>query len=1013
MEFAFLTSQNAMYPSCRALMDTYSSKEEAVWVSCCSHFCERRNSQTAFFLLNGRHLGSGARLPARQAVTLRLGYLMRCLNPLSPKLIRDEFLHHRLKSPWFSACLRSLCNLPQPKTGLSLCDRLSTCIEALSAPAVELPATFSHPLPDSLHAVLVTDGSAVIDEQSSAGPAGWGYILFHRGITHSACGPLGMSTSDNAESTALLHGLLHCQRLRAPFIHVRTDNMACKELLDGTSFPESPGCLRLYLALVTIDAKIFPYKVFSHSAPPHRDILNDLADELAARGRSGITSCVATVTTPEHLAFLQRPIPRYNPGRDDEAHRAPPVIETSHTNALSSFQRAVQSSARAWQMSQHLDTARCNIRWINFPGCPPAIIKASIMNQHFLYHLRYDQDSHFARHPSLYGLRTPCPLCNSEDNSGAHRIFDCRTSSSVISTQDVMSLVSYRRALCAYRSRYTSLLPLGDDGSEYPRSDQDYLFWLCSPHMLIADLEAIRALSYNEMQSLATASCGVHSLYVKYSVMTSSSSNSNSALVPIPRVSTFAPHVRSPTPSDVSLMCSRLSQCRLYDEVVDWYKWHGYAYSSTNALLHRVKYEGWLPMSLLDLYMKLEVLLSACLCAYPAAGRSIVLQHCKPGVVSPCISLKVYNLLRAGNPLSVPVSDRSVVYERPFRTHLDVPDFFYSLPFHYYTTSALVEAWFAAPSATDRRQLIDWPPFADAAGTINCPIWKLYDFELIPKALYTRPGTRSGNKKDPRASLHPRIDMIYRLLKRAVLSGHVRITWRTRFKLLVDEAESKSESTACVLRRQLLLSLIFGDVRDVPAYKPRDAPFGYAYDFTSTVQEVLCIPICYQNIRVSHIPGFSLPVRGPPPHAPRFSFYLGVKSQTDAYKSAFLRATPPPDREPQARHTAMTQAATAAATTSDAALAVHRSNAATAAPIEPDIDIATSAAIDAMTYSATIWARELIDGTRDPFGPDCHTFPALDKPAPSQNAAELPARSATCFSDDEAEAEQQSSSDED
>ena len=105
--------------------------------------------------------------------------------------------------------------------------------------------------------------------------------------------------------------------------------------------------------------------------------------------------------------------------------------------------------------------------------------------------------------------------------------------------------------------------------------------------MLIVDLEFIRALTYNEMQSLATASSGLHSLYVKYSVMASPYSNSNSALVPGPRASTFAPHVRSPTPSDVSLMCSSLSQCRLYDEVVDWYKWHGYAYSRTNALLHR------------------------------------------------------------------------------------------------------------------------------------------------------------------------------------------------------------------------------------------------------------------------------------------------------------------------------------------------------------------------------------------------------------------------------------------
>jgi hypothetical protein len=80
---------------------------------------------------------------------------------------------------------------------------------------------------------------------------------------------------------AIFHGIRHCHRLNAPFIHVRTDNLACKEFLDGTVFPDNLGCLRLYLALPSISSQIFSYKVYSHSAPPLRDILNDAADELA------------------------------------------------------------------------------------------------------------------------------------------------------------------------------------------------------------------------------------------------------------------------------------------------------------------------------------------------------------------------------------------------------------------------------------------------------------------------------------------------------------------------------------------------------------------------------------------------------------------------------------------------------------------------------------------------------------------------------------------------------------
>ena len=925
----------------------------------------------------------GLLLPSLRVVYLRLRYLLRCLDPASPQLICDEFIAYRKRSPWFAACLRSLCGLPQPKSGPSLSDRLEACIDTLALPAVELPDTFSHPPPDDLPAVLVTDGSVVIAENSCAGPAGWGYLLFYNSLVYRACGPLGLSTSDNAEAMAIFHGILHCQRLNAPFIHVRTDNLACKEFLDGLVFPENLGCLRLYLALASVHSQIFSYKVYSHSAPPHRDILNDAADELASLGRAGVTLNSVSDILVEHLNFLRLPIPRYNPGKEGEAPPVRPTSETSHSDSLRSFRLAVSSSIHASQVSQHLGTVRCNFRWINFPGSPPAIVKAALMKQQHLYHLRYDLHLHFSRHTALHRLRTPCPLCGSQDNSNVHRVFDCHTSSPIVSTQDVISFTKHRRDICSYRACYVSLLPLDDIGAEYPRSDVDYLFWLSCPRMLISDSpNSVRALTDPEMQSLADASDGLHALYTKYSVMSSPPSRPS-----LPTAPSRAPNARSPTDADVALMCSRLNQCRLYDEFISWYQWHGYAYSSTNLILHRHSYQGHLPMTLLRMYMKLEVLLSASLCAFPSAKRFVALSNSKTTEIR--LTSKIFNLLREGNPMNVPVTDYAYVAERPVSKHIDAPAFFYDLPFHYFhlDSSVLVEAWFAAPTVAERRNLIEWPNYADAAGTIRCPIWKLFDFEAIPKALYTRPG--SGNTKGSRFPLHPQFEMLYNLLKNAINRGNIRVTWRPRFQILLDGAVPKTQKSQ-ILRRQLILSLILGDVHDFPGYAPRDAVC--AYNFTSTVQDVLCIPICHQNIRVAHIPGLSLPVRGQIPHTPRRSFYLGVQSQIADYRMAFRLAASPPDLEPSARHTAMADAATAAANTSEAA---------TAAADAPDA--ATAAAVQAMVFSATTWARELIDSTRDPRGPDCLTFPTLDRPppVPPVEVDGLPPRSDLLPSDDD------------
>ena len=895
----------------------------------------------------------GMMLPSMRVMSLRVGFLMRCLNPASPQLIRDEFFHHRMKSPWFITCLNSLSSLPQPKAGLPLCDRLSTCIETLTSPDVDLPASFSHPLPDDLHAVLVTDGSAAVPEHASAGPAGWGYILFHKGRTYRACGSLGLSTSDNAESMALFEGLSLGQSLGAPFIHVRTDNSGCKELLDGTAFPHSPGCIRLYLFLMKVTAQIFPYKVFSHSITSHRDILNDVADELAARGRNGLSWHEISDTTDEHIAFLRKPIPRINPGKEGEEPLPLQPIETAHSTALSSFHHAVRSSISASQFLKHFENVKCNFRWLNFPGSPPAIVKASIMNQQYLYHLRYDLHAHFERQ-HMNHFCTPCAFCGSCDNSSAHRVFNCSTSSRHMSTRDILSLSVYRRAICAYRACYTSLLPLDDDGFDYPRSDFDYLQWLSSPHMLIFTPSEliVRPLTPHEMQSLADASYRFHLLYTKYSAILAANSE-NPEVASLPKVPSRAANARSPTPSDCQIICTRLKQCRLFDEVVDWFRWHNYSESATNSIVRRnTGYGGFLPCSLLRVYMKLEVTLSACLCVYKEAQCRILGENSRPGISNLGLPSKVYNLLREGNHMNVPVTKHSFV-KKPDNTHIDMPDFFYHLPFHYLNSSPIVEAWFAAPSLRDRRGLIDWPTHADVGKTIPCPIWKLYNFEEIQttmKGLILRTG--SGNDKGPRLTPHPQIEFIYDALNLAIEYGNIRIIWRPRFKLLLDTA---AKSAAVLIRRQLIFSLIFGSVIDVENYSPRDAILGHSYFFSSTVLEVLCIPVCHQPRKISHIAGLSLPVRGIPPHAPKRSVYLGVKSQIDDYR--MVLSLPVRDSEPTIRQTDMT----------DASAAIARRSAA--------------AAITAMVDSATTWARELINSHRDPACPNCKVFPTLDVPA--------------------------------
>jgi hypothetical protein len=526
-----------------------------------------------------------------------------------------------------------------------------------------------------------------------------------------------------------------------------------------------------------------------------------------------------------------------------------------------------------------------------------------------------------------------------------------------MNTADVISLCTHRRALLSYRSCFTSSLPLDESGFEFPRSDSDYLFWLSCPQMLIVTpTEIVRSLSCVEMQLLADAAHGLHLLYTKYSIMAAPAPPASTALVAVSR----APNARSPSPADCALISTRLVQCRFYDEIVSWYRWHGYALSTTTTILHRAQHSEMLPIPLLQKYMSLEIMLSACLCAYPAA-RLVVMS---PHVNGNCIRLttKVFNLLREGNHMNVPISESAEIRARPHRSHLDMPDFFYSLPFHYLHSSVLAEAWFAAPSVSHRRRLIRWPSHMDAAGAYPCPITKLWEAKDIPETLY-KPTRVGSGPKTPRTALHPQLEFIYDLLKSAILSDNIRVKWRSCYSDRLEQATAKLTQGAKLpqgalhLKRQLYLSLIFGDVRDVPNYKPPESFFGYKYNFISTVDSVECIPLCYQPRVVSHIPGYSLPVRGPSPHPPRLSFYENVQAQIAAFQRGIAS---PPDPSLRLSHSDSGDRPLSGNDESDASLI---------------------RAFTPMVEAATDWARALIHLTRDPQCPDSTFFPPLEQPA--------------------------------
>ncbi len=102
----------------------------------------------------------------------------------------------------------------------------------------------------------------------------------------------------------------------------------------------------------------------------------------------------------------------------------------------------------------------------------------------------------------------------------------------------------------------------------------------------------------------------------------------------------------------------------------------------------------------------------------------------------------------------------------------------------------------------------------------------------------------------------------------------------------------------------------------------------FAYTHSPAFESVLFVPVCYQERTVSHIPGYSHPVRGHGPHPPSPYVFEKVRSMLDAFRET---------------------------------TGVRDSDSAT--------ELGLRLAHTAMAEAATVWAKELIDCTRNPAYP--------------------------------------------
>jgi ribonuclease HI len=375
----------------------------------------------------------------------------------------------------FASKVRKLLDTIQdyPLCGPILSTYLNDVLLNLEAPPSQHdfipPPPFTPDHPSQTHFLAFTDGST-----HESGTSGCSVILLIGDTLITSSFPLpGITENNAAEIKAfelLLKKIITLKATDFPDITngtVITDSLNTVHALAGTSllkdsaFVSSLHSIRKLLRSLRIRLAVKWVKAHddSHSSP-----FNELADRWSGRSiQTGAPLTLTSLLQPEDISNATLPIP-WHPSE------LPP---SSLTAKITVFTTMAHSAILLAEDARYRDSLERYIHphHINFPGTGSKIAKtATSLHAHWLLHLRRDPTLHFSEHAPLNQFNSPCPCCSSHALPTHNHLF----------TQCSMDRLSKRDAKKFSRSRQFILslnpFPLTPDSQATSDTDLQHFF---------------------------------------------------------------------------------------------------------------------------------------------------------------------------------------------------------------------------------------------------------------------------------------------------------------------------------------------------------------------------------------------------------------------------------------------------------------------------------------------------------------------------------------------------------
>jgi hypothetical protein len=177
----------------------------------------------------------------------------------------------------------------------------------------------------------------------------------------------------------------------------------------------------------------------------HASPYNELADRWSSYSiRSGNPFTSTLPLQAQDITNATRPV-------EWHTSETPPRNNAAKITALKTIANAailLTEDARYRKALQHY----IHPHHINFPGTGSTIVQAAtVPHAHWLLHLRRDTTQHFADHPKLNGLNTPCPCCTSNLlSTHSHLLQHCTMDQ--LSPRDKKKFLKARRFILSLHS---------------------------------------------------------------------------------------------------------------------------------------------------------------------------------------------------------------------------------------------------------------------------------------------------------------------------------------------------------------------------------------------------------------------------------------------------------------------------------------------------------------------------------------------------------------------------------